>query len=327
MRGSDQQSATPTFGLKHEPESGDCLDQAAASSFRPARLWRSEAGGERPHAMTCDVEDYFQVSAFEHLIPRHQWNHMECRIPRNVDRVLELFSSADVRGTFFTLGWVAEHLPEVVRRIAGAGHEIASHGMSHVRIWNQKPDEFRQDVVRAKRLLEDVSGTAVRGYRAASWSLDERTPWAHTILREAGYDYSSSVYPIAHDHYGVPSAPTEPYFVGSMDILEIPATTARLAGRNWPAAGGGYFRLLPFSVSTWLLRHASRSYRVPAVFYFHPWELDPGQPRVTGAHARARFRHYLNLNRFEGRLAQLLAKFSWDRMDRVFLDAERGARP
>jgi polysaccharide deacetylase family protein (PEP-CTERM system associated) len=190
--------------------------------------------------------------------------------------------------------------------------------MRHVRVWTQTREQFREDVTHAKKLLEDVAGQPVHGYRAASWSIDERTSWAHATLREAGYRYSSSVYPIAHDHYGTPTAPAQPFYLESVDMLEIPATTARFAGRNWPAAGGGYFRLFPFAVSTSLLKRARRQLDVPAVFYFHPWELDPAQPRVRGASARARFRHYVNLHRFEPRLKALLGQFRWNRVDKVF---------
>lgn len=299
---------------------------AADSWLAPARFWTG-AGDAAAHAMTCDVEDYFQVSAFEHLIPKSRWNDMECRLPRNVGRALQLFADANVRGTFFTLGWVAERLPQVVKEIAAAGHEIASHGMRHVRVWTQKPEEFREDAAKAKHLLEDLTGQPVRGYRAASWSFDARTPWAHTILREVGYEYSSSVYPIAHDHYGIPDAPAQPFYGRSADLLEIPASTVRFAGRNWPTAGGGYFRLLPLAVSLWLLRRAARDRGVPAIFYFHPWELDPRQPRISGASARARFRHYVNLHRFEPRLEILLRSFKWDRVDRVFgVDRPAGVR-
>lgn len=297
-------------------------DRAPASVERgglePERLWRRPASEPLRHALTCDVEDYFQVSAFEHLVPKSTWNDLECRIPRNIDRVLQLLSDAGASGTFFTLGWVAERLPLVVRRIADAGHEIASHGMLHKRVFAQSPEEFREDAARAKKLLEDTSGTAVRGYRAPSWSIDDRTPWAHRILREVGYEYSSSIYPIAHDHYGVPDAPTAPFYVHTAGILEIPATTVRLAGRNWPVAGGGYFRLLPLTVSLALLRRAERSHATPLLFYFHPWEIDVAQPRIAGASRQARFRHYLNLGKMEPRLKVLLAEFSWDRMDRVF---------
>jgi polysaccharide deacetylase family protein (PEP-CTERM system associated) len=195
--------------------------------------------------------------------------------------------------------------------------------MRHVRVWTQRPEEFREDAAAAKQLLEDASGTLVRGYRAASWSFDKRTPWAHDILREVGYEYSSSIYPVTHDHYGMPTAPTEPFYVGTTGLLEIPASTFRFARRNWPAAGGGYFRLLPLQLSLWLIKEVMRSRRTPALFYFHPWELDPDQPRVAGASFKARFRHYVNLGEFEGRLDVLLQSFSWDRMDRVFCPPPR----
>jgi polysaccharide deacetylase family protein (PEP-CTERM system associated) len=287
--------------------------------------WRPSTSSRLQDALTCDVEDYFQVSAFEHLIDRSRWDELECRVPRNIDRTLELFAAAGAKGTFFTLGWVAERLPAVVRRITDAGHEIASHGMRHTRVWTQRPEEFRDDVTQAKHLLEDASGVKVRGYRAASWSFDDRTPWAHEILLEAGYEYSSSLYPISHDHYGVPDAPVRPFYT-KPGLLEIPASTARVAGRNWPAAGGGYFRLLPLAASLWLLRRAKRTNGIPLVFYFHPWELDPGQPRIAGADRRTRFRHYLNLHRFEDRLKVLLASFAWNRMDRIFCAQTADAR-
>jgi polysaccharide deacetylase family protein (PEP-CTERM system associated) len=289
-----------------------------ARPFETGRSWQRPPGSPSCHALTCDVEDYFHVSAFERVIPKSSWNERECRLPRNIDRVLQLLSDAGASGTFFTLGWVAERFPSLVRQIADAGHEIASHGMLHRRVFEQTPDEFRADAGRAKRLLEDTSGTEVLGYRAPSWSIDLRTPWAHGILRELGYRYSSSIYPIAHDHYGVPNAPTAPFYPRSADILEIPASTVRLAGRNWPAAGGGYFRALPLAVSLWLLRYAERTQATPMLFYFHPWEIDAEQPRVAGASRKARFRHYLNLDKMEPRLTVLLSAFSWGRMDRIF---------
>jgi polysaccharide deacetylase family protein (PEP-CTERM system associated) len=282
-----------------------------------ARMWQ-RLDDSTPNALTCDVEDYFQVSAFEKLVPKERWNDFECRLPRNIDRVLQLCADAGVRGTFFTLGWVAERVPAVVRRIADAGHEIASHGMRHQRIWTLGPKEFLADVATTKRLLEDVSGTPVRGYRAPSWSLDGRTPWAHEILAEAGYTYSSSTYPIAHDHYGVPNGMAEPFYVPAADILEIPASTVRFAGRNWPAAGGGYFRFLPLGISLRLLRRARSARGVPVMFYFHPWELDPDQPRIPGADRKSVFRHYVNLDKTESRLRILLSMLQWDRMDKVF---------
>jgi polysaccharide deacetylase family protein (PEP-CTERM system associated) len=282
------------------------------------RLWQQPAGAPLRNAFTCDVEDYFQVSAFEHLIPKSRWNDIECRIPRNIDRVLQLLSDAGVSGTFFTLGWVAERLPTVVRRIASAGHEIASHSMLHKRVFSQAPEEFREDASRAKKLLEDTSGTAVRGYRAPSWSIDGRTPWAHRILQEVGYEYSSSIYPIAHDHYGMPNAPAAPFYVASTNVLEIPASTLRFVGRNWPVAGGGYFRLLPLGVSLRLLKRARTTRGIPVLFYFHPWELDPEQPRIPGAGRKSRFRHYVNLDKTEQRLRVLLGALPWDRIDRIF---------
>ena len=271
-----------------------------------------------PCAMTCDVEDYFQVSAFGDIVSRDQWPELECRIERNIDRILELLDATGSKATCFTLGWIAERYPTAIRRLAEEGHEVASHGMVHERIWRQSPDEFREDAASARRLLEDVAGVPVQGYRAASWSLDQRTPWAHDILADVGYRYSSSIYPVAHDHFGVPSAPQRPFYLANSGLLEIPASTARLAGRNIPAGGGGYFRLYPLAFSTWLIRriHTAES---PYVFYFHPWEIDPGQPRIEGASAKARFRHYLNLGRFERRWRALLGEFDWQRMDAIYL--------
>lgn len=273
-----------------------------------------------PNAMTCDVEDYFQVSAFERIVTRDRWDEVESRIPRNVDKILKLLDDSGAKCTFFTLGWVAERHPALVRQIAENGHEIASHGMLHKRVSSQTPDEFRTDIATAKKLLEDVSGRPVRGYRAASWSIDQSTPWAHSVIGEAGYQYSSSIYPISHDHFGMPSAPTHPYRVNGDGLLEVPASTAKVFGRNLPAAGGGYFRLFPLHFSIWLLRQASAQNKQPAVFYFHPWEMDPEQPRISGAGPRSRFKHYLNLKKFEKRLTFLLRQFKWDRMDGIFLD-------
>lgn len=308
------QSASDQLSLRLAAQAGEERE----SFLTVGRRWQP-AASDLPNALTCDVEDYFQVSAFEHLVAKDSWRKRECRIPRNVDRALALYADAGVRGTFFTLGWVAEHHPEVVRRIAAAGHEVASHGMQHVRVWDQTPEEFRADIRRTKGLLEDVSGRPVRGYRAASWSLDTRTPWAHRIMAEEGYEYSSSIYPISHDHYGVPEAPVQPFYVEGPGILEIPASASRLWGRNLPAAGGGYFRLLPLAASRWLIRRVRRVAGVPAIFYFHPWELDPDQPRMPGITLKTRFRHYLNLKRFEPRLTRLLREMPWGRMDEIYL--------
>lgn len=269
------------------------------------------------NAMTVDVEDYFQVSALAPYVARDQWASIACRIPRNVDRILALFDAAGVRATFFTLGWVAERHPAVVRAIVAAGHELASHGYGHERVGDLDRDRFEQDLRRAKGLLEDAGGVAVTGYRAPSFSIDGRTPWAHQTLAETGHRYSSSVFPIAHDHYGMPDAPRFPYRQDG-GVVEIPPTSIRLLGRNLPAAGGGWFRLLPYPVSRWSMRRVNAHDRQPGMFYFHPWEIDPEQPRYPQADARTRFRHYLNLGRTHARLERLLRDFAWDRVDRVF---------
>ena len=286
------------------------------------RPWKATANGPPIHAMTCDVEDYFQVSAFSQHVDRASWEKLECRIPRNIDRILERLFESGAKATFFTLGWVAREHPEVIRRIVAAGHEIASHGMDHTRVWQQSAGEFRGDALTARRLLEDVAGVPVVGYRAASWSIDSRTPWAHEMLAEAGYKYSSSIYPISHDHFGMPEAPTSPFVVDESEILEIPASVVRLLGRNVPAAGGGYFRLFPLQFSIWLIKRIQMAGNSPFVFYFHPWEMDPDQPKVKGVPAKARFRHYLNLRKFDSRLQALLEHFKWGRIDDIFLNGD-----
>ncbi|GAB4394881.1 MAG: DUF3473 domain-containing protein [Kiloniellaceae bacterium] len=271
-------------------------------------------------AMTVDVEDYFQVAAFASKVQRDDWDGYECRVERNVDRILGLFDENGVSATFFTLGWVAERYPAVVRRIVEGGHELASHGYEHVKVHTQTPEAFRQDVRKTKAILEDIGGQRIKGYRAASFSIDQRCLWAFDVLAEEGHDYSSSVYPIKHDHYGMPEAsrfafrPSEGH-----RFLEVPITTLNLFNRNLPSGGGGYFRLLPYPVSRWALRRIGAQDGRPAIFYFHPWEVDPGQPRFTDVPLRSRFRHYINLNAMERRLRYLLKDFRWDRMDRVFL--------
>ncbi|MDH4053921.1 MAG: DUF3473 domain-containing protein [Gammaproteobacteria bacterium] len=267
--------------------------------------------------MSVDVEDYFQVSAFEHRFERRSWGDLPCRIPQNIDRILQLFSDSNVSATFFTLGWVAERFPEVVRRISGEGHEVASHGFAHHRVGSQTSDQFREDVSYTRKLLEDTSGSPVSGYRAASFSITTDTLWAYRILQEAGYKYSSSIYPISHDHYGIPSAPQGAFRFEDGGIIEVPLSTVRLWGRNIPCAGGGYFRLLPFRFTQWAL-HRIQDHDGRAInFYFHPWELDTGQPRVNGIPTKSRFRHYVNLGRFEGRLKRILDEFKWDRLDMI----------
>jgi polysaccharide deacetylase family protein (PEP-CTERM system associated) len=272
------------------------------------------------NAMTCDVEDYFQVSAFAPYIARDSWDGRECRVEANVERILALFERHGVRATFFTLGWIAERYPALVRRIVAGGHELASHGHGHLRASSQSRAEFANDVRSSKALLEDLGGQPVLGYRAPSFSIGRANLWALDVLKEAGYRYSSSIYPIAHDHYGMPEAPRFAFHPNGPDgLLEVPITTVRLMGRNLPAGGGGYFRLLPYALSRWMMKRVNRDDRQPALFYFHPWELDPGQPRPEGLGAKARFRHYINIDRMEERLQSLARDFAWDRMDRIFL--------
>jgi len=276
------------------------------------------------NALTIDVEDYFQVSAMAPYIRRDEWETRECRVERNVDRILALLDAHGTRATFFTLGWIAERYPQLVRRIVSGGHELASHGYGHERASDLTRAAFADDVVRAKNILEDLSGQPVLGYRAPSFSIGEGNLWAFEVLAEAGYRYSSSIYPIRHDHYGMPGAPRFAHRVGS-GLLEVPVTTLRVGGRNLPSSGGGYFRLLPYAMSRWMLRRVNTLDREAAIFYFHPWEIDPGQPRVQGIDAKTRFRHYVNIPRMERRLGQLLADFRWGRMDEIFL--ARAAAP
>lgn len=272
------------------------------------------------NALTIDVEDYFQVSALADHFPRQSWDTVPCRVERNMERILALLDAHAVKATFFTLGWIAERYPQLVRRIAEEGHELASHGYGHERASAQTPAQFLEDVRSARQILEDISGHAVRGYRAPSFSIGAGNLWAHDVLAEAGYEYSSSVYPVKHDHYGMPDAPRFAYRLHN-GLMEVPVTTLHWMGRNWPAGGGGFFRLLPYSVSRWQIRKVNHDDLRPAIFYFHPWEIDPQQPRVAGVSVRTRFRHYVNLARTEGRLRRLLQDFSWGRMDQVFRDA------
>lgn len=272
------------------------------------------------NAMTVDVEDYFQVQAFAGCVNRADWDSFPRRVEANTDRVLAQFDRASVRATFFTLGWVAERHPALIRRIVEAGHELASHGWDHTRADSQTPEEFRQDVRRAKALLEDTGGVRVIGYRAATFSIGRRNPWAFGVLRDEGHLYSSSVNPIAHDLYGMPDAPRVPFQPDNDGFWEIPMTTVRALGRNWPCSGGGYFRLLPSVLYRMGLRRVNGTEVRPGIFYFHPWEVDPGQPRITGAGWKSRLRHYTNLERMERDLDRILTDFAWDRMDRVFAD-------
>ena len=276
------------------------------------------------NAMTVDVEDYFQVQAFAHCIDRGSWDRIPCRVEANVDRILMLFDRAGVTATFFTLGWIAERHPAVIRRIVAQGHELASHGYGHQLADRLDPDEFRADIGRARRVLEDIAGVAIQGYRAPTFSIGARNPWAYSVLESEGHRYSSSVFPIRHDLYGSPDAPRVPFRPSKGAVWEIPMTTVRMGGRNLPCAGGGYFRLLPYAAYCRGLRHLHRTERRPGIFYFHPWEVDPGQPRVSGSGRLARFRHTVNLGAMERRLERLLRDFRWARMDQVFADVLDG---
>jgi polysaccharide deacetylase family protein (PEP-CTERM system associated) len=270
------------------------------------------------NAMTVDVEDYFQVQAFAHCIDRKDWDAFPARVDLNTNRILDQFSAHGVKATFFTLGWVAERFPGLIRRIVADGHELASHGWDHTRVDAQAPEIFRADIRRTRGLLEDIGGVRVSGYRAATFSIGARTLWAFPILRQEGYVYSSSINPIRHDLYGMPDAPRVPFRPDGDGVMEIPMTTVRLMGRNWPCSGGGYFRLLPTALYRAGLRRVNRRDGQPGIFYFHPWEVDPGQPRVDNAGWKSRLRHYTNLSRMAGDLDDLLRDFAWDRMDRVY---------
>ncbi|MBP0496091.1 XrtA system polysaccharide deacetylase [Roseomonas indoligenes] len=270
------------------------------------------------NAMSVDVEDWFQVQAFAGVIPRGDWDALAPRVVANTDRVLDRFARAGVRATFFTLGWVAERQPALIRRIVAAGHELASHGFGHERVYEIGPDAFRADIRRARAVLEDVGGTAVTGYRAPTFSIGSTlTPWAHPILAEEGHRYSSSVFPVRHDLYGAPDAPRGPHRPRPDGVMELPMTTLRAMGRNLPCAGGGWFRLLPYPVFRAGLRRVNRREQRPGIFYFHPWEVDPGQPRIRSAPPLSRFRHYNRLASMAPRVDRLLRDFAWDRIDRV----------
>ena len=276
------------------------------------------------NALSVDIEDWFQVGAFETVIDRRDWDGLERRVEANTDAVLSLFDEAGVKGTFFTLAWVAERHPALVRRIVDAGHELASHGMAHDRVFNMAPEEFAADISRARKTLEDAGGVPVTGYRAPSFSIDKRTPWAHEELARAGYDYSSSVAPVVHDHYGWPEAPRFAFKpVTGSDLIELPVTTAQFAGRTFAAGGGGFFRLLPYGFSRWAIRQVNEQAH-PAIIYFHPWEIDPLQPHIANAPLKSKLRHYTNLSVMTAKLKRLLGDFQWTRVDAVAADARKG---
>jgi polysaccharide deacetylase family protein (PEP-CTERM system associated) len=269
------------------------------------------------NALSVDVEDWFQVGAFESVIGRDQWDGLEQRVERNAGAVLDLFAEAGVKATFFTLGWVAERHPALIRRAADAGHEIASHGWDHRRVFTLGEKGFRADLRRAHAAISDAAGTEPRGYRAPSFSIDARTPWAHRILAEEGYAYSSSVAPIAHDHYGWRDAPRFAHRpLPDSGLIELPVTTVELGGRRMAAGGGGFFRLLPYRFSSWAIGVNQGDGR-PAVFYFHPWEIDPGQPRVAGAPLKSRLRHYSRIPAMRPKLLRLFRSHAWGRTDKV----------
>lgn len=274
------------------------------------------------NAMTVDVEDYFQVSAFEPHFAREDWCHIPGRVDANTNRILDLFDSHGVKATFFFLGCVAERHPGLVRKITETGHEIASHGWQHVRVSDQNPSEFREDVRRTRLLLEDISGQPVTGYRAASFSIGPMQTWAWNELASAGYQYSSSVVPIHHDHYGMPEASRFAFFTEGRAMLEVPVSTVSLGGRKINCGGGGWFRLFPYKFSRWAINHVNTVDGQPGVFYIHPWEVDPDQPRPEGLSLKTRFRHYVNLRKTYPRLERLLTDFNWGRMDQVFLQRE-----
>lgn len=273
------------------------------------------------NAMTVDVEDYFQVAAFEEYIQHDQWDNWPHRVEINTGHILDLLASQNVLATFFVLGWVAKRYQKLVKRIVAEGHELASHGMRHVRVTQQTSTEFLQDALESRALLEDVGGVAVIGYRASTYSIGKTNTWAFGVLEEAGYQYSSSVYPIRHDLYGWPQAPRTPFWpsgVPGKGVLEIPIATLQLGKQRLPIGGGGFFRLYPYPASRWAWKRLNEKENLPGVFYFHPWELDPDQPRIPGIGSKTRFRHYLNLQKMRNRITNLLTDFQWDRMDRTF---------
>jgi polysaccharide deacetylase family protein (PEP-CTERM system associated) len=269
--------------------------------------------------MSVDVEDYFQVSAFEKNIDKCDWDNIPCRVEANVEKILALFEDKGIKGTFFTLGWIAERYSPMVRKIVDHGHELASHGWEHVRVTQQDQNAFRQDVVRTRHLLEDLSGKEIKGYRAASYSICKDNLWALDCLADAGYLYSSSIVPIRHDLYGIPDAPRFAFSSAEERLLEIPITTINIAGRNLNCGGGGWFRLFPYAFTRWAINKVNTEEGQPCIFYFHPWEVDPDQPRVQGASRKAKFRHYLNLQKMHHRLGALIDDFHWGRVDDVFL--------
>jgi polysaccharide deacetylase family protein (PEP-CTERM system associated) len=275
--------------------------------------------GRAINAMSVDVEEHFQVQAMASRVTRDEWDSRTSRVEGSTNRILDLFGHHDVKATFFTLGWVAERHPFLIRRIVDEGHELASHGYEHVRVDTQTPEQFRSDIRRTKIILENIGGVRVRGYRAATFSIGRKNLWAYNVLAEEDYGYSSSINPIRHDLYGMEEASRTPFYPVKGDgVPEYPISTVRLRDRNWPCGGGGFFRLLPYVVSRWAISHVNKHDQMPTIFYFHPWEVDPAQPREPGLPLKSRVRHYLNLGRMEHRLKKLAEDFAWDRLDRVY---------
>jgi polysaccharide deacetylase family protein (PEP-CTERM system associated) len=286
---------------------------------------RAKPRGPIVNGLSVDVEDWFQVGAFEDVIERDQWAGLADRVDRNVREILDLFDEVEAKATFFTLGWVAQRHGALLREVAARGHEIASHGWDHRRVFMMDRASFAEDIRMAREAIEDASGSQVSGYRAPSFSIDQRTPWAFMELVEQGYTYSSSVAPVTHDHYGWPEAPRFAFKpLPWAPLVEIPVTTALFAGKRLAAGGGGFFRVLPYAFSRWAIRQVNRREQRPAVFYFHPWEIDPGQPRVAGAPLKSRLRHYTKLDQMAPKLRQLIRDFAWGRMD--LLAYREGAR-
>jgi polysaccharide deacetylase family protein (PEP-CTERM system associated) len=271
------------------------------------------------NALSIDVEDYFQVSAFETYITKDQWSSLPNRVEHNTHKILDMLEVKNTKATFFSLGWIAERYPGIIKRIVSDGHELACHGYEHIRVTEQTPEQFRSDVYKAKNILEQFTGKKIIGYRAASYSINASNLWALNVLQELEFKYSSSIYPVKHDLYGMPEAPRfifEP--IKNSDFKEIPITTVQFGSKNWPCGGGGFFRFYPYALSKWALSRVNQQEQQSAIFYFHPWEIDPKQPKQQGLSLKTRTRHYLNLEKMESRINQLLTDFKWDTMENVF---------
>jgi peptidoglycan-N-acetylglucosamine deacetylase len=302
--------AEPFRKISSHSASGSASDRLLVPAGAPRGAIRN--------ALSIDVEDYYQVQALSGVYQMADWESCESRVERNVDCLLGLLDETGTKATFFTLGWIAERHPGMIRRIVASGHELASHGYCHRRVDGQTPEEFRADIRLTKAILEERGGVPVRGYRAATFSVTAETGWAFKVLEEEGYGYSSSIYPVKHDYYAFPDAPRFAFRpAGTARLWELPIATVRVGTKNLPCGGGGYFRFLPYALTRAALKRINRADGAPVVFYLHPWEIDPDQPRPPGVPLKSRIRHYLNLSRTAPRLRQLLRDFAWDRMDSV----------